>query len=146
MFLIDVINQHFTFRYIAVHNIVHNIGESKALALPAFHAFTGCDVTSSFYNRGKKTAWTMWQAFPELTVPLMVMSQESPAVDRIHQHIPTLHKFVNLLYGVDDKLSVDGARLYLLLHRGKDFDNMPPSSDALYQKILRVMYQVCVIQ
>ena len=131
-------------RYIPVHEIAQSIGNARALALPAFHAFTGCDVTASFFGRGKKAAWSVWMSFPEMNVPLMLISQPNPSMQMISPHIPTIHCFVNRLYGVDDdKLSsVDGARLFILLHRGKDFENMPPSSDALYQKILRVTYQV----
>ncbi|KAL7395746.1 hypothetical protein ABVT39_022389 [Epinephelus coioides] len=33
------------FRYIAAHAIAHSLGPSKAMALPAFHALTGCDTS-----------------------------------------------------------------------------------------------------
>ena len=33
------------YRYIPIHYIVRLLGPSKALALPAFHALTGCDTT-----------------------------------------------------------------------------------------------------
>ena len=35
--------------------------------LHVFHAFTGCDTTLSFERRGKKTAWSAWNVFPEVT-------------------------------------------------------------------------------
>lgn len=47
-----------SFRYIVVHEI------AECLNLPGFHAFTGCDIVSSFAGRGKKTAWEMWKSFP----------------------------------------------------------------------------------
>ena len=36
------------FRYVPIHDIVKEPGPTKARSLIAFHAFTGCDQTSSF--------------------------------------------------------------------------------------------------
>ena len=56
--------------------------------------------------------------------------------------VHTLHNFVNRLYGIEtDNLSVDDVRLDFVLHKGKQFDELPLSSDALHQKIMRVTYQ-----
>ena len=52
------------YRVISAHGI---LGAKKCLALPMFHAFTGCDTVSSFSGRGKKTAWETWNVFPEVT-------------------------------------------------------------------------------
>ena len=52
------------YRVISAHGI---LGAKKCLALPIFHAFTGCDTVSSFSGRGKKTAWETWNVFPEVT-------------------------------------------------------------------------------
>ena len=41
------------FHYIPVHTTASNLGPSKSLALPAFHALTGCDTVSSFFGKGK---------------------------------------------------------------------------------------------
>ena len=45
------------FRYVPIHDIVKELGPTRAGSLIAFHAFTGCDQTSSFAGRGKSTAW-----------------------------------------------------------------------------------------
>ena len=45
------------YRLIPDHRISTAIGHMKCLAIPIFHAFTGCDTVSSFSGRGKKTAW-----------------------------------------------------------------------------------------
>ena len=45
-----------TSRYIdatAIMDMAQSLGGNKCTALPAFHALTGCDVTSSFGRRGK---------------------------------------------------------------------------------------------
>ena len=58
------------YRYIAVHTIAKQKkkrGGENFRALPFFHAFTGCDTTSSFSNVVKKTDWATWKAFSEIT-------------------------------------------------------------------------------
>lgn len=63
-------------RYLPVHDIARSMGPEKSRALLAFHAFTGCDQTSSFASKGKKTAWETWRihseakgAFARLAIP-----------------------------------------------------------------------------
>ena len=131
------------FRYIPIHVIVEQLGTSKAAALPTFHALTGCDTTSAFFGKGKKSAWAVWQSFPDLTVALQALAQSSPCLQTLTTHTPVLEKFVTRLYGVSDNeiTTVDAARRHLFLHRGKDFLQMPPGSDALHQHLLRVAYQ-----
>ena len=36
-------------------------------AILMFHAFTGCDTTSTFFRKGKKIAWKTWKSFPIVT-------------------------------------------------------------------------------
>ena len=55
--------------------------------------------------------------------------------------ITLLQKFVFLLYGSEKDFLVDDARRNLLINNGKYFDDMPPSSDALYQHFLRACLQ-----
>lgn len=127
-----------------MHVIAHSLGPAKAMALPAFHALTGCDTTSAFFGKGKKTAWSVWQSMPEITLPLQLLSSPLPTIEMIRTHTPVLERFVTKLYGISDEniTTVDAARLYLLFHKGRHFDHMPPSSDALHQHLLRVSYQV----
>jgi len=44
-----------TLRFIDVSALSGTIGSSLSKALPAFHAFTGCDFTPAFARKGKKT-------------------------------------------------------------------------------------------
>lgn len=114
------------------------------MALPAFHALTGCDTTSAFFGKGKKKAWSIWQSLPELTSSLQLLSSPNPTKEMIARHTPILQRFVIQMYGVTEVAitNVDAARLSLFLHRGRSFEMMPPSSDALHQHLLRVAYQV----
>ena len=82
-------------RYIPSHEISRTLGLQKTLALPTFHALTGCDTTSAFFGKGKKTAWAAWQAVPEVTLPLQMMPEGSPNKDVIKDNLACLHRFVN---------------------------------------------------
>ena len=52
---------------ITYHKVAAAMVPKVCAALHVFHAFTGCDTTSSFGGRGKKTAWNTWKVFPEVT-------------------------------------------------------------------------------
>ena len=130
-------------KYIPVHVVAAQLGPSKAPALPAFHALTGCDTTSAFFGKGKKTAWAVWQSLPDLTFPLQLLSCPNPSLHLLSTHRDVLQLFVTQLYGVfdNDITTVDAARRHLFLHKGKDFLHMPPGSYALQQYLLKVAYQ-----
>ena len=55
------------YRFIPAHLISDSLGPEKAKALPFFHAITGCDTTSAFAGIGKRMAWDVWNAFPQIT-------------------------------------------------------------------------------
>ena len=89
-------------RYISVHRIVEALGD-KAEALPGFHAFTGCDFTSFFGGKGKRTAYAKWdasdtEAFKQLSRP---MTNVGPALLR------ALERYTVKLYNVHCGSEVD---------------------------------------
>ena len=53
--------------WIPIHEIADELGEEKCSAIVFWFIFTGCDTVSSFGGRGKRTAWEVWQMFPEST-------------------------------------------------------------------------------
>ena len=57
------------FRYLHINAICNALGREKAIALPIFHSVTGCDTTSTFLGKGKKSAWDAWKAFPDGSIP-----------------------------------------------------------------------------
>ena len=54
-------------RDIPNHDMCEHLGPCKCLAMPFFHAFTGCDYTSFKRGIGKKTAWKVWESIPDMT-------------------------------------------------------------------------------
>jgi len=52
-----------------------------------FHALTGCDTVSFFAGRGKRTAWEVWTAVPELTQVFIDLTTSPDQVDEDATHI-----------------------------------------------------------
>ena len=55
-----------TRRLISAHIIARTLRPQNAMSMLMFHAFTGCDQTSLFLNKGKKTAWDTTKVFTEV--------------------------------------------------------------------------------
>ena len=128
------------FRYYPIHEIARSLGPQKSLALPVFHAFTGCDTVSFFAGKSKKSAWDTWNVFPEVTsVFLEITNAPSELSEECTRNIET---FVVLLYDRGSELkSVDEARQQLFCTRSRSLDRIPPTSAALKQHIFRASYQ-----
>ena len=71
----------------------------KAHSLPVFHAFSGCDATSSFNGKGKKSVWEAWKAFPEVTNAFLFI-RENPfqQIDIDSPHFETFERFTVIIY------------------------------------------------
>lgn len=132
-----------TFRYIDATAISDVLGTDKSRALPAFHALTGCDVTSSFAGRGKRTAWSAWNALSSATPALCTLA-ETPTKDNIYEVLPIIERLVVIMYDRGSpESSVNRARQVLFTQKGREIENIPPTQDALSQHLLRVGYAAC---
>ena len=115
------------------------LGPSKSRALLAFHSLTGCDTTSAFQGKGKRTAWAVRQEFPELTAELLHLSTFPSKID--DYVMSYVEAFIVRLYDHSlDITSVNAAGMDLFNYKGRNFDNFPPTKDALLQQILRAAY------
>ena len=84
------------FQYLAAHKIAAYLGLEKSLALPMFHALTGCDTVSAFVGHGKKTAWAVWNSFSDLTSALLKLAHAPYVIQE--QCLHTIERFVILVY------------------------------------------------
>ena len=50
-------------KLIPIHRLNQNLTDDIITNLPFFHAFTGCDMVSTFCGIGKRTAWKTWMNF-----------------------------------------------------------------------------------
>ena len=127
------------FRYLAIHEIAAAIGPQKALALPMFHALTGCNTISAFTGHRKKIAWVTWNSFPESTEALLTLSFTPPSIPE--ETMRVVERFVILMYDKTSRCSdIDKARRKLFAKRLKA-EQIPPTLDAMEQHLRRAVYQ-----
>jgi hypothetical protein len=127
-------------RYIPAHSITSTLGEERSKALPAFHAFTGCDTVSCFAGRAKKTAMEAWKAYPDVTNAFLSLS--SPIAQITDGTMDLLQRFVILMYDrTSDKTKVNDARKALFSKKGKSLDLIPPTLAALCEHAKRTALQ-----
>ncbi len=128
------------FRYIPAHEIAASLGPDKSLALPIFHAYTGCDTVSAFSTKGKKTAWDTWRAFNEVTTTFLALSTGPAHVTDCD--VTVLERFTILLYDrTSSMVNIDQARQYLFTKKGRAMDALPPTKAVLMQHTRRAVYQ-----
>lgn len=127
-------------RYIPAHEIASSLGENNALALPAFHAFSGCDTVSCFCGKSKNRALETWNSFPQIT-PIFIALSSSPT--SIHDDwMQVLERYVILLYDrTSSCLTVEEAQKQLFTRKSRRFDSIPLTRDALLQDVKRTAYQ-----
>ena len=127
------------FRHLPAHEMANGLGPERCMALPMFHAFTGCDTVSSFAGRGKKTAWDTWMTFSDVTRAFCAMATSPHAVD---EWMELLERYVVLLYDrTSSQTSVNQARMELFTHKGRAIDGLPPTQAALIEHAKRAAYQ-----
>lgn len=134
------------FTYLHINSICHSMGETKSLALPVFHSFTGCDTTSGFFGKGKKIAWEGWKCYPDVTEVFTHMAL-NPYIhlDYGSRYFQILERFTVILYNKTSILeSVDEARMELFCHGNKTMEKLPPTKAALLQHSKRAVYQASV--
>ncbi|KAG0728239.1 hypothetical protein GWK47_032898 [Chionoecetes opilio] len=86
-----------SFRLITAHEIAKAIGPDRCVALPMFHAFTGCDHGVLFGGEGKKTAWDTWTTYGDVT-PAFCALGAMPDPRAIDEWMQPLERCVVLLY------------------------------------------------
>jgi hypothetical protein len=109
------------FRYIPIHCTAQSLGpaQSCTVSLPVFHAFTGCDLTSSFGGKGKKTAWETWNVFAETTAAFRALS-DTPTEEQVDNVMLLLERFVVLMYDRSSTcLKLDEVRKELFTQKGR---------------------------
>ena len=139
-----------TQRYINVRDIGKSIGESVCVSLPALHAFTGCDYTSSFSRKGKIKPLKLLEKIPTFQEAFGFLGSQDEVPEDVMKKVNT---FVCQLYGQKKATSVNDARFDIFMSKYKsknanqlnfqkklDTTHLPPCEKVLLQKIKRVNY------
>ena len=131
------------FRFYSINGLCATLGESRSRALPVFHALTGCDTTSAFRGKGKKSAWQAWQTYEKITDTFQLLATHPFEHLNVHSdHFQTIERLTVILYDKTSALSlVNEARMKLFCHKSRSMDRIPPTQNALLQHTRRAVYQ-----
>ena len=123
--------------FIPIHDIAFD--PVKRMGLRFFFAFTGCDQVSFFAHITKKTAWKMWQVFPEVNESFAKLSNE-PTEETLRESLPVIERFVILMYNrTSNCTSINECRKDLFC-KGRTIDKIPPTQAALFQQMKRASF------
>ena len=117
------------FRYYDINSVCQNLGVQTCQALPYFHAFTGCDTTSQFLGKGKKSAWESCKVYPEAFKAFsFVTDHPFQMLESKSSEMEILERYVCVLYDKTTSLtSVNELRKELFCKRSKTMDAIPPT-------------------
>ena len=130
------------YRDIPVHSLHAGLGPSNSIALTLFHSLTGCDTTSQFLGCGKKTAWVVWNSFPDLTDMLVALTLNPNMFGIEAIHMQRIERFVVLMYSKGcGAADVNETTLRLFTSGTKSLESIPPTQAALFQHVKRAILQ-----
>lgn len=127
-------------KIINVNQLFENLGEDLCKALPAFHAFTGCDANPAFFRKGKLRPYNILYKSEKFKKAFSELSIES---DNNKDQFEIIQNFVSTMYGFKNKKAnvlVNSARFDLFL-KNYTIKNLNEPFNKKYSKIL--MRQVC---
>ena len=140
-----------TLRYISIDQICDDLGESLCRALPAYHAFTGCDYTSSFCRRGNVQPFKKLEKDAASQLAFSRLGKED--LENLDEVFPQLEQFASSMYTKKKIKKINEVRTDLFLQKYKhkdeekiscakklDGSTLPPCSRVLYKKCKRTWY------
>ena len=127
-------------RYIPVHAVSQKLGHKLCSALPAFHALTGCDTTSSLPGVGKKKAWVALCRSEQHQESLGMVGQTA-TLDEVSKMKG--EEFICSLYPAAKKAtrSADELRYLMFCQKRYKSELLPPTTDSVVQNVRRACYQ-----
>ena len=94
------------YRFYSTNAICASLGEQRSRALPVIHTLTGCDTTSTFKGKGKKSAWQARQAYEEVTETLEYLASNPFEILDVHSdHFRKIERLIVILYDRTSPLS-----------------------------------------
>lgn len=129
------------------------LGTTLCQSLPAFHAYTGCDYTAAFYQKGKVRPLKLFSKNESYQIIFASLLDEADIF--INEKMQAVQEFTSHMYGIKNCTSVNNARYRIFmksysakednehfLKKVKSYgsNNLPPCWSSLTQKILRTIY------
>ena len=117
------------FSFISMNLICDDLGEVRSKSLPVLQSLSGCDTTSTFFVKGKVSAWQTWELYPEIT-PTLEFLADHPfheiSVDS--EHFKHVERFTVVMYDKLSLNSINKARMEIFCKSANiDIARLPPT-------------------
>ena len=126
-----------------INDITLKHGRQVCRAIPFFHAFSGCDNTSSLFNQGKCKLWDKWHDFPDNESLTRFFSElSSNPLSITTDHMAILERFVLFVYypNISDNFDLNIQRMHdFEFSTHNNFRHLPPKS-GLIEHVKRATY------
>ena len=123
------------YRHYSINALSTSLGTKRSKALPMLHTISGCDTTSAFWGKGKKSFWQAWMAFEEVTDTFVYLA--SHPFEPLDSNCENFRKIERLIVLVYDKtstsVSINQTRRELFCLKNITMERMPPMQKALLQ-------------
>lgn len=123
-------------RLLSISTMAEDLGPQLMEALPAIHAFTGCDSVSSFHGKGKKSALSLASEPQHMSTFRQLGEAYTASPDLAKK----LEVYVCQLYK-SKSTDVNEARYQLFCSNAPQERSLPPNRDCLTQHANRAAYQ-----
>ena len=127
-------------RIINLNSVANCVGSAVCDSIIAFHVFTGCDTTSSFYGKGKKKAYNILLDNEAFLLAFSRIGRNFSLPEDVEK---VIEKFVCILYGQTQVFNVNEAR-YRIFCASSSQESLPPTQDELYLHLNRTNYQAAI--
>ena len=127
--------------YLETSAIADAAGPHLCDALPGLHAFTGCDSTSVFAGKGKKTGLKHCKTDP---VACNGMATRGRSFDAETVPFSECEGFVCKMYGKPKLVEVNECRYITFSAKQGQSQSLPPSQDALRNHTMHANYQAAI--
>jgi hypothetical protein len=131
-------------RFILVHEIVNSLNPVFCQILPAAHALSGCDTTSSMFGIGKRTVYQVLKIKSEEFSDLVLLGEGN-----VEDSLAVSREFVASLYDQKAKLRADYSnlnnfRVRLATKKEASLAKLPPCEATFHQHVLRASLQTYI--
>lgn len=129
-------------RYIPVHSLFDNISEGQHNILLSVYCLTGCDTSSFFFGKWKKTVFKLYAQRYEEFQSLYNLGEEAVAISEVHTKACT--SFIATLYGHPfatlNQIRCMKAQMSVQLRN----TSIPPTENSFHQHCLRCVLQLWI--
>jgi hypothetical protein len=131
--------------YIPIHDVVRSFSIHETQMLPLLHALSGCDTTSFFFGKGKRSFIKAASKRPaDLADVCTKLEKQTTLTEELRDRIVTVAtELLTTVYHTNEFSNLCTLRGHLYA-RKPDIKGLPPTDDAFRQHVLRAILQTCI--